>query len=611
MGRGRTMARMSPVQALAKTGQYPVRSNGLVELPPELREKCAAFDTGRVIVQTGKQFDPEIGELQEYLASVFHVAPSVEQATSQQIIDHYEQSEPVRATSSEESYKRFVTRMLSDAADMNASDLKIIRRSRRSDIRVAVAGREIDYREDISLGEGRAIIAYLFDARDEGSGHTTKQQHSFQSFSITPGHSIPLPPRIQKIRGQKGFHEGDAGILEHMVLRIVYTDDDDVADLEDLGFDPLVLHDVSVARERMKGAVIVGGETGDGKSTTIIRAVERLYDELDGQISVVSIEDPVETRIRKSGIIQIPIQSAGTAQDRTANYRAALMHFVRINPHVGIISEVRDAEGARQMIQFIETGHQVWTTIHIGSVNSILFRMIDMGIHPSELAKPGSITLLMKQSLIPLLCDCAIPQPGGGFRTRNPRGCPHCHAGRGDGEAASAWAGYRRLIAVGETILPDDGYLDCVRMNDAVAAWRHWTGTREQGGLGGMTLSEKLNLLVNAGLVAASDARKKGADIFRIEAAPNEIIDRWVEDLARSEDRSNDRRNDGAQEETAASPSRTTGPHGADAVTARRVSRPEPAEARRSTSRQRVAARDEVATILETHDRPVGAEHGR
>jgi len=527
------MVRIPQVSTLAKGRPYPVRVNGLIELPESLGEICAAFDSGRLIVQTGKQFHPEIGALQEYLVSTHNVEPRIEQASPQRISDFYLRSDPARKGSADESqkHKRQVTRLLKDAVDMNATDLKIIRRSQHSDVRIAVAGREIDYRESISAIEGRAIIAYLFDALDEGSGHTTKQQDTFQSFSITPGHAIPLPERIQKSRGQKGFHEGDAGIQEHLVLRIVYTDNRDIAELEDLGLDPLVLHDIGLASERLKGAIIVGGETGDGKSTTIIRAVERLYRDLDGQISVVSVEDPVENRIRQSGVMQIPIQSAGTAEERTANYRAALMHFVRINPHVGIVSEVRDAEGARQMIQFIETGHQVWTTIHIGSVNSIVFRMIDMGIQPSELAKPGSITLLMKQSLVPLLCRCAIGRNRSSFRYRNISGCETCLPERRDRAASKAWAGYRRLIAVAETIMPDDGYLDCVRRNDAVAAWRHWTRSRSTGGLGGLTLSAKLNFLVNSGLVSPRDARKKGADIYQTEANQNEQFHKWIKTL--------------------------------------------------------------------------------
>ena len=527
------MVRVSQTSAILRGRPFPVRTNGLIEIPEPLRDICAAYESGRLVVRAGRQFDPEVGDLQEHLASVFGVTPTLEQASPQQVASLYFESDPLASAGSSASFRRYAATLLACAAEMNASDLKIIRRSRRTDVRIAVAGREIDYREDLSAGEGQAVIAYLFDARDEGSGHTTKQQHVFQSFSITPGHSIPLPDRIQKIRGQKGFHEGDAGIQEHMVLRIVYADNPDVAGLEDLGFDPLVTADIAQARERMKGAVIVGGETGDGKTTTILRAVERLSAELDGKISVVTVEDPVETRIRSSGVIQIPIPSAGTAAERTARYRAALMHFVRINPHVGMVSEVRDAEGARQMIQFIETGHQVWTTLHIGSVNSILFRLIDMGVHPTELAKPGSITLLMKQSLVPLLCRCAIARPDNPFRTRNPEGCDRCRQGRGDGAAAEAWAGYRRLIAVGETIVPDETYLDCVRRNDAIAAWRHWTDSEDAGGLGGLTLSAKLNLLVGAGLVAPSDARKKGGDVFRPEASQNETFSAWMNGIDR------------------------------------------------------------------------------
>lgn len=520
--------------ALSRSRQYPVRDNGLIEIPDEVREVCAVFNTGRFVVQSGKQFDPQVLELQQEIAEAFSLEPNVEQATPQQIADLYLASEPAGGELAEqESHKRYAARLLKDAAAMSASDVKVIRRSRQTDVRIAVAGREIDYGASITVGDGRSIIAYLFDARDEGSGHTTKQQHSFQSFSITPGHSIQLPERIQKIRGQKGFHEGAAGIQEHVVLRIVYDDNVDVETLDDLGFDPLVMADLGNARARMRGGVIVGGETGDGKSTSILRCVERLYDDEDGQLCVVTIEDPVESRIRRSGVIQIPIQSAGSAEERRASFQAALRHFVRINPHVGVVSEVRDAEGAREMIQFIETGHQVWTTIHIGSVNSILFRMIDMGIHPSELAKPDSITLLMKQSLVPLLCECARPIPDNEpFRARNTDGCAACIAGRGDNAAARAWAGYRRLTAVGETIVPDEVYLDCVRRNDAIAAWRHWTSPLASGGLEGLTLSRKINLLANAGLVAPSDARKKGADVAKMDRG---ILDRyrtWIAGLA-------------------------------------------------------------------------------
>ena len=80
------------------------------------------------------------------------------------------------------------------------------------------------------------------------------------------------------------------------------------------------------------------------------------------------------------GAIQIAVPTTGVGEDRAKHFARALMHFVRIHPAVGMVSEVRDAEAAREVLQFIATGHQVWTTIHVADANGILFRMLDMGM---------------------------------------------------------------------------------------------------------------------------------------------------------------------------------------------------------------------------------------
>ena len=287
-----------------------------------------------------------------------------------------------------------------------------------------------------------------------------------------------------------------------------------MASLESLGLDPAALEALQRARDGMKGAVMIGGETGDGKSTTIISAIKRQYAEHDGQISIVTVEDPVEYKLDEPGIIQIPIQSSGDAAQRTKNYRSALMHFVRINPHVGVVSEVRDAEAARQVLQFIETGHQVWTTIHINSVNSIPFRLIDMGIEPTELSKPDSLKLMMKQTLVPLLCTCAT-KGDDGFMHRNLDGCPVCRSKVKGAEAEKAWSGFQRLVALAEFIEPDDTYLERIRANDAIGAKNYWEKSIEQGGMGGVTLKQKLSYMVHMGAIDPKNAIKKGAPIAK------------------------------------------------------------------------------------------------
>jgi len=433
-----------------------------------------------------------------------------------------------------ESHERLAERIIRDAAASKTSDVKIIRTPERTIVRFLIAGQEVDYGVSVTSLEGNALISYIFDARDEGAGHSTKQKGEFQGFSVSnakrSGVGLSLPDNVLKLRCQKGFHETSADLMDHLVLRIFYRESEEMASLEALGLDPYALEALKRARDGMKGAVIIGGETGDGKSTTIISAIKRQYQDYEGQISIVTVEDPVEYKLEEPGIVQIPIQSSGDAAKRTANYRAALMHFVRINPHVGVISEVRDAEAARQVLQFIETGHQVWTTIHINAVNSIPFRLIDMGIEPTELSKPKSLRLLMKQTLIPLLCRYAARAPSGFFH-RKREGCPVCRSKVKGPEAEKAWSGYQRLVAVAEFIEPDDTYLTLIRSNDAISAKNHWERPVLEGGLGGITLSEKLNMLVHMGACDPKDITKKGGELLSEPDKMDAVLQTWVQAL--------------------------------------------------------------------------------
>ena len=432
-----------------------------------------------------------------------------------------------------------LSKALSDSARVRASDLKIISDTARTKVRVKVAGREFSASSVWTPAEGDTAMAAIFDSRDQGSGDATASHNAFQSFSVSPGSALRMPDGVVKLRGQKGWHEMDVGTGGHMVLRLFYSDaaQQATASLDQLGFDEETMAALAAARAKLSGGVIIAGATGDGKSTTLVRCLQQLYREHDERISIVTIEDPVEYRIRGDGIIQIPVKSAGSAEERTAAFRKALMHFVRINPDVGAISEVRDADAAREVLQFIDTGHQVWTTIHGSSANGILFRLIEMEIPPEELCKPGSIELLMKQSLAPMLCaSCALPLSAareeraararevlspleaetGKVFLRNPEGCPRCRPDTEDPVAMQAWAGYMRQVAVGEVILPDEGYFDRVRERDAFGALAHWLKPQSEGGLGGTPLGAKLAGMALGGDLDPLDAVRMGIDFRKV-----------------------------------------------------------------------------------------------
>ena len=291
--------------------------------------------------------------------------------------------------------------------------------------------------------------------------------------------------------------------------------------LERLGFSETEAALFAGIRMAPHGGVFIGGTAGDGKSTTLAANLALQMAEFGGQLNLVTIEDPVEYRI--PGAVQIAVPTSGLGDERAGHFKEALMHFCRVHPASGMVSEIRDADAARQVMQFIDTGHQVWTTIHVHSANAILFRLIDMGVGVAEVTKPGNVALLMKQTLLPLLCpDCALERHAegrvapenlagrlrgnGAVRYRNPRGCPRCRREDGGAVAARAWNGYIEQTAIAETIRPDAGYLAFVRDRDPLGAWAYWRQEMGGGPIGG-----KIWKLVAEGAVDPFDALLKGA----------------------------------------------------------------------------------------------------
>ena len=535
---------------LGRRNSCRVLENGILlqEEFPEWHDIAAVSETGTYYVAEGHKWQQAFREPAQALARSGRFPPfeagKIQVVTQEELLNLYGSIRLAPATASDgviDQAQSKLQKVMMDAAAARASDLKIIQDGGLTKVRIKVAGREFTSALTWSAAEGSTAMATIFDARDEGTGDATAVAGRFQSFSVSPGSArLALPGEVVKLRGQRGFHEMDTGVGNHMVLRLFYSDEAqaDTSTLDALGFDEETSLALAGARAKLSGGVIIAGATGDGKSTTLVRCLQTLYADHDQKISIVTIEDPVEYRIRGDGIIQIPVRSAGDGEARTAAFRQALMHFVRINPDVGAISEVRDADAAKEVLQFIDTGHQVWTTIHGSTANGILFRLIEMGLPPEELCKPGSIELLMKQSLAPLLCPlCAVPLSEAGqkasdswrsrleelemeldkVRLRNGEGCDSCRPSAGDTVARQAWTGYTRQSAVAEIIVPDEGYFEQVRERDSFGSRAYWLTDRAAGGLGGMPLDAKLTRLVLNGFLDPHDAVRKGTDFSKID----------------------------------------------------------------------------------------------
>ncbi|MDD9990713.1 MAG: ATPase, T2SS/T4P/T4SS family [Rhodospirillales bacterium] len=408
--------------------------------------------------------------------------------------------------------------LLADAAAARASDVVFENGRDACKVFCIVNDRKLPLTAPLTAEEGQRVMGFLFHCKDEGSSQTSYRRSSFQGFSIRAGGAVPLPGGISALRCERGPHDPDA---DHLFARLFYTDrlDADMT-LERLGFSAEEAALFAEIRMAMQGGVFIGGRAGDGKSTTLAVNLALQMAEMDGSLNLVTLEDPVEYRI--PGAIQIAVPTAGAGETRAGHFKEALMHFCRVHPASGMVSEIRDADAARQVLQCVDTGHQIWTTIHVHNANAIPFRLIDMGIGAAEMAKPGNVALLMKQTLLPKLCPaCALDRPaegravpeglvsrlGGleGLRFRNAAGCAECRRSRGGEVSARAWNGYLGQTAIAETIRPDAGYLGFVRAGDPLGAWAYW---RKE--MGGVPIGVRIRALVKQGAVDPFDALLKG-----------------------------------------------------------------------------------------------------
>ena len=501
----------------AGSGDLPIRS---AAMDARFRRICAVFPDGRCLIAEGYEPDDrlrlDLVTLRE--AGTIPAVLAEESAPLEEIAALWRAREGRGGGSDGGGAARRLERLLGDAAHARASDVVFENGRDSCHVYAIVNDRKLPLTAPLTSEEGRRVMGFLFHCKDEGSSQTSYRRASFQGFSIRAGGSVPLPGGISALRCERGPHDPDA---DHLFARLFYTDrlDEDMT-LERLGFSTEEAALFAEIRMAMQGGVFIGGRAGDGKSTTLAVNLALQMAEMAGTLNLVTLEDPVEYRI--PGAIQIAVPTAGAGETRAGHFRDALMHFCRVHPASGMVSEIRDADAARQVLQCVDTGHQIWTTIHVHNANAIPFRLMDMGIGAAEVAKPGNVALLMKQTLLPRLCQsCATERPadgrtvpdglaarlGGleGVRFRNADGCAECRREDGGEVSERAWNGYLGQTAVAETIRPDAGYLRFVREGDPLGAWTWWR--RE---MGGVPIGVRIRSLVKQGAVDPFDALLKG-----------------------------------------------------------------------------------------------------
>jgi general secretion pathway protein E/type IV pilus assembly protein PilB len=178
---------------------------------------------------------------------------------------------------------------------------------------------------------------------------------------------------------------------EKIVMRLLGNDASNI-DLNTLGLDGEELRYYLEAIKKPNGIILISGPTGSGKTTTLYATLKLLNDAVR---NIVTVEDPIEYTLK--GINQVQLK-----EDIGLTFASALRSFLRQDPDIIMLGEIRDSETAMMAIRASLTGHLVLSTIHTNSAVGTIARLIDMGIPPYLIAE--TLNISVAQRLVRKLC---------------------------------------------------------------------------------------------------------------------------------------------------------------------------------------------------------------
>jgi type IV pilus assembly protein PilB len=236
-------------------------------------------------------------------------------------------------------------------------------------------------------------------------------------------------------------------------------------DMTQLGFEPAALAKLDAAIHRPWGMVLVTGPTGSGKTNTLYSAISQLN---QPGVNILTAEDPVEFNLM--GINQVQVRD-----NIGLTFAAALRSFLRQDPNVILVGEVRDSETAAIAVKAALTGHLVLSTIHTNDAPSTIGRLINMGVDPFLVA--SSVNLICAQRLVRRICEHCREvdhlEPSAlieaGF---SPEEAPTLVVNRGRGCSRCGGTGYKGRVGLFEVMASSENIRRLILENAPVSELR-------------------------------------------------------------------------------------------------------------------------------------------
>lgn len=292
--------------------------------------------------------------------------------------------EHLRDLASEAPIIQRVNQILAQAVDSHASDIHIESYEERSVVRIRVDG-ELFAIDEISQADAPAIVSRIKILAQLDIAERRMPQDGRTKLRV---HGREMDARVSTIPTMFG---------ESVVLRLLERNFN-LLSLDKLQFRAETLAALKHMLSVPHGILLVTGPTGSGKSTTLYASLQ----ELKGSVlKILTVEDPVEYRLEWLNQVQVQSQIGLT-------FAKALRSFLRQDPDVIMIGEMRDGETAEIAVQAALTGHLVVSTLHTNSAVGAVVRLINMGVEPYLIT--ASVVGVLAQRLVRQLCEvCKAP----------------------------------------------------------------------------------------------------------------------------------------------------------------------------------------------------------
>ena len=330
-----------------------------------------------------------------------------------------------------------LTNIAIEALRLKASDIHVYLRSPLSEICYRVDGELTEFNSHKPMAYERAKKMLAVAYNWSGSNSNTSGEFDLRSLQPTSFDlEVADPATGERKRVTLRLEKGPEYLLGNAKCTIRVSESSKIRDLDELGVEPHIVSIIKKYMVRPNGMILVSGPTGSGKTTFLHGALHYIP---KGK-TIYTIEDPVELvasynpRISQQNLIP------------GETFNTQLRSYLRQDPNVIMLGELRDVETVAVSYRAALTGHLILSTIHTPNSLGIITRLHDFGMSYADLAYEGALSLLIACRLIRTLCPkCKIPLQQdymytakitkmlgsiNGVYQASPTGCPDCSLGR-------------------------------------------------------------------------------------------------------------------------------------------------------------------------------------